>query len=59
MIALEQEIGKPSVSAEERKSVREKQKQATVYKSMERKELLGFLEKKRWEIKLLNWLSEE
>ena len=59
MIALEQEIGKPSVSAEERKRAREKEKHATVYKSIERKELLGFLEKKRWEIKLLNWLSEE
>ena len=59
MIALEQEIGKPSVSAEERERVREKQKHATMYKSIEGKELLGFLEKKRWEIKLLNWLSEE
>lgn len=45
MIALEQEIGKPSVSAEERKRVREKQKHATMYESIERKQLLGFLEK--------------
>lgn len=57
MAALEQEIGKPSVLAGERKRVGEKQKHATAYTSSERKELLGFLEKKRWEIKLLNWLS--